>query len=244
MREKLDAYVDGELSPSEARQFGSHVRECSACAVDVIELVQMKKAVSVAGKTYSPSMEFRRKMLGELTKADGRGRMWGWKLILAPAALVVIISLAMMLLVGREKNRREPMFGELADLHVMTLASATPVDVVSTDRHTVKPWFEGKIPFAFNLPELQGTDFTLMGGKVAYLGQSPGAQLIYRIRKHEVSVFIFQERGEANAWASDPLSMLSFTFQTWSKNSLRYYVVGDIPVSDVESLSKLFRDAG
>jgi len=244
MREKLDAYVDGELLPSEARQFGIHVRGCSACAVDVLDRVQMKKAVSGAGKAYEASTEFRRRMLGELAKADRGRKSWGWKLLLAPAALVLIISLGLMLLVGREKNRHERTFGELADLHVMTLASATPVDVVSTDRHTVKPWFEGKIPFAFNLPELQGTDFTLIGGKVAYLGQSPGAQLIYRIRKHQVSVFIFQERGEANAWASDPLSMLSFTFQTWSKNGLRYYVVGDIPVSDVESLSKLFRDAG
>jgi anti-sigma factor RsiW len=244
MREKLDAYVDGELSPSEARQFGTHVRECSTCAIDVLERVQMKKAVSVAGKSYEASPEFRKKVLGDLTKADPGRRSWGWKLVLAPAALVLIISLSMMLLVGREKSRRERTFGELADMHVMTLASATPVDVVSTDRHTVKPWFEGKIPFAFNLPELQGSDFTLVGGKVAYLGQTPGAQLIYRIRKHQLSLFIFQDRGDNAAWASAPLSQLSFTFETWSKNGLRYYVVGDVSTADVESLSKLFRDAG
>jgi anti-sigma factor RsiW len=243
-REKLDAYLDGELPPSEARQFGSHVRECSACAADALERVQMKRAVGVAGRAHEPSVEFRRKMFGEFTKAESKQRSWGWKLVLAPAALVLIISLGVMLLVGREKSRREQTFGELADMHVMTLASAMPVDVVSTDRHTVKPWFEGKIPFAFNLPELRGSDFTLVGGKVAYLGRTPGAQLIYRIRKHQLSVFIFQDRGEATSWASDPLSMLSFTFETWTKNGLRYYVVGDVPASDVESLSKLFRDAG
>ena len=76
-----------------------------------------------------------------------------------------------------------------------TLASANPVDVISTDRHTVKPWFEGKIPFTFNLPELEGSPFALVGGRVSYLNQSPGAELIFRVRQHQISVFIFQERG-------------------------------------------------
>jgi anti-sigma factor RsiW len=244
MRENLDSYVDGELPPSEARQFGSHVRVCSACAADALERVQMKQAVGVAGRAYEPSVEFRRKVFSEFTKTETKQKSWGWKLVLAPAALVLIISLGMMFLVSREKSRRDRTYGELADLHTTTLASATPVDVVSSDRHTVKPWFEGKIPFTFNLPELQGSNFTLIGGRMAYVGQNPGAQLIYRIRKHQMSVFIFQERGEAGAWASEPLSMLSFTFETWTKNGLRYYVVGDVPASDVESLSKLFRDAG
>jgi anti-sigma factor RsiW len=243
MRGKLDAYVDGELSPSEARQFASHIRECPACAADSVERVQMKRAISVAGKAYEPSAEFRRKMISDFTKPPRERRSWGWTLVLVPAALVLIISVSTMLLMNRGHNQHERMFGELADMHVMTLASATPVDVISTDRHTVKPWFEGKIPFSLNLPELQGSDFTLIGGKVAYLGQSPGAQLIYRIRKHQVSVFIFQERGESNAPSSQPLARLSFTFETWSKNGLRYYVVGDIPSSDVETLSNLFRNA-
>jgi anti-sigma factor RsiW len=117
--------------------------------------------------------------------------------------------------------------------------------VISTDRHTVKPWFEGKLPFTFNLPELAGSDFTLVGGRVTYLQQTPGAQLIYRIRKHEISVFIVQDRGaEAASWVSDPLSMLSFTFETWSKNGLRYFVVGDTSAADIDALSKLLRDAG
>jgi anti-sigma factor RsiW len=128
---------------------------------------------------------------------------------------------------------------------VATLASGSPVDVVSTDRHTVKPWFQGKLPFSFNLPELQGTDFTLVGGRVTYLAQSPGAHLIYRLRQHEISVFIFQDRGnETAASASAPISMLSFTVESWTKNGLRYFVVGDVGAQDIESLSKLLRDAG
>ena len=74
-------------------------------------------------------------------------------------------------------------FSEIADLHVATLASSSPVDVISTDRHTVKPWFQGKIPFAFNLPELQNSEFSLLGGRMTYLDQTPGAHLIYDAAK-------------------------------------------------------------
>jgi len=79
---------------------------------------------------------------------------------------------------------------------------------------------------------------------VAYLEQNPGAQLIYKLRSHELSVFIFQDRGSEGArWAPEPVTELSFTFETWSEKGLRYFVVGDVGAADVESLSKLLRDA-
>lgn len=243
--DKLDAYVDGELSLPEANELGAHLRECSGCAAEALERVQMKRSVADAGNCFEPSSEFRKRIEMSVHKSSKKTNIWGWQIVALPAALVLLISLAMGFYVSREKLKRDRVYGELADLHVATLASATPVDVLSSDKHTVKPWFEGRIPFTFNLPELQGTDFTLVGGRVAYMGQAPGAQLIYQLRKHQLSVFIFQDRGpEMARWASDPTSMLSFTFETWAKNGLRYFVVGDVSGADVETLSKLLRGAG
>jgi anti-sigma factor RsiW len=242
---KLDAYVDGELSSSESEALAAHLRECSSCAAYALGLVQMKRSIGAAGKRYQPGAEFREKIqktIGSKRQHDGS---WYWKIVAIPAALVLILSLTVNLYVDRQKARRERVYSELTDLHVAALASGSPVDVVSTDRHTVKPWFQGKIPFSFNLPELQDTNFTLVGGRVTYLAQSPGAHLIYRLRRHEISVFIFQDRGnETAALASAPISMLSFTVESWTKNGLRYFVVGDIGAQDIESLSKLLRDAG
>lgn len=244
-REKLDAYVDGELPSSDAAALAMHLRECAACSSEALELVQLKRAVAVAGKRYQPSAQLREKVRQSLGKGARREASWVWKIVAVPAALVLLLSVAVGLYVEHEKTQRQRVYSELTDLHVATLASATPVDVVSTDRHTVKPWFEGKIPFSFNLPELQGTDFTLVGGRVTYLGQSPGAHLIYRLRQHQISVFIFQERGNDRALAtSAPVSMLSFTMDSWTKNGLRYFVVGDVSAHDIESLSKLLRGAG
>ena len=143
------------------------------------------------------------------------------------------------------RSAREHVFSEIADLHVETLASATPVDVVSTDRHTVKPWFQGKIPFTFDLPELKDSGFSLLGGRMTYLDQTPGAHLIYDVRKHHISVFIFQERSLPSRLDENSLSRKakSFNLETWSQGGLRYFVIGDASPADIDSLGKLLQAA-
>ena len=123
-----------------------------------------------------------------------------------------------------------------------TLGSPNPVDVVSSDRHTVKPWFQGKIPFTFNLPELQNSDFTLIGGRVAYLGQTSGAHLIYQIRKHEISVFMFPENAFASLGSGSEVGRRqTFNVETWAQDGLRYVVFGDAAPEDIQKLSALLK---
>ncbi len=204
----------------------------------------MKRSVQLAGKRYSANAEFRNKIAKSIAAKPHRDSLWTWRILALPALLLVLISVGVNFYVSRANSHRQRVYSELADLHVSTLASATPVDVISTDRHTVKPWFQGKIPFSFNLPELQGTDFTLLGGRVAYLEQTSGAHLIYQIRKHEVSVFIFPDRGEETvAPSSGPTQAVSFNVENWEQGGLRYFVVGDVNAEDIRALSKLLQDA-
>lgn len=241
-RNKLDAYADGELSLPEMNALVEHLRTCSGCSVQALQRVQMKRSVASAGRRYEPNAEFRAMIASKVNQRD-RARGWFWKIIAVPALLTLIFVLGLNYYVRGAKAERQQVYSELADLHVATLASSTPVDVVSTDRHTVKPWFEGRIPFTFNLPELQGTDFSLVGGRVTYLAQVPGAHLIYRLRKHEISVFIFPASGAQTAAPAGPAEARSFTFEDWTQNGLRYFVVGDVGGRDIEALGKLLRDA-
>jgi len=244
-REQLDAYADGELDSTQANALGKHLPGCATCAADVLQRVQMKRSVQMAGKRYTASAEFRNRIGKSIAAKPSRQRGSLWQILVIPALAMLILSVAANFYMGRESARRQRVYSELADLHVSALASATPVDVISTDRHTVKPWFEGKIPFSFNLPELQGSPFTLLGGRVTYLGQAPGAHLIYQMRKHEVSAFIFQDRAEETAsLPSGPVHALSFNAESWTQNGLRYFVFGDVSPDDIHALSKLLRDAG
>jgi anti-sigma factor RsiW len=231
---KLDTYLDGELPDEEMRVFDAHVRNCTSCAADALMRVQMKRAVQLAGKRYAPSAEFRRKVQLNIAPKPRRTFRLGWML----AAAAVILAAGAL---------TSAYLSEIADLHVATLASSSPVDVLSTDRHTVKPWFQGKIPFAFNLPELQNSEFSLLGGRITYLDQTPGAHLIYDVRKHHISVFVFQDRSlKLPAWLNENSTLpkgLPFNMETWSHGGLRYFAIGDASPADIDSLAKLFRAA-
>jgi anti-sigma factor RsiW len=240
---KLDSYVDGEVPEQEMRTFDAHMRSCPSCSADALSRVQMKSAIHGAGKRYTPSAEFRKRMQQKIAAKPRRSFGLGWTFAAAAVAIIVIGALTSAYLGTR--SGKDQVFSEIADLHVATLASSSPVDVISTDRHTVKPWFQGKIPFAFNLPELQNSEFSLLGGRMTYLEQTPGAHLIYDVRKHHISVFVFQERSLLARLDENPISpkQLPFTLETWTQGGLRYFVIGDASAADIDNLAKLFKAA-
>jgi anti-sigma factor RsiW len=238
---QLDAYLDGELAAEPMRALDAHLRTCPACSADVLARVQLKRSVKAAGARFTPSPNLRAQIQKKIASKPRRTWNFSWTLATAPLALLLIAGAATTY-IGRQSLREQQLYSELADLHVATLSSANPVDVVSSDRHTVKPWFQGKIPFTFNLPELQNTEFTLLGGRVAYLGQTPGAHLIYQIRKHQISVFIFPEDSTGGLGGSSTVQRRqTFSVDTWTQDGLRYIVFGDASSDDIRALSALLK---
>ncbi len=253
---RIDAYVDGELSPADAATFRAHAAKCADCAVLALSAVESKSAIRRAGMRYSASPELRARVLesaksevqpaiAEKKKrrpvfADYLSGMWP-RWAVAVAALLLI---AAGLFVASNRRQESKSLAEFADLHVANLASANPVEVVSTDRHTVKPWFQGRIPFTFALPELQGSAFTLVGGRVAYFHQEPGAHLVFRYQRHFISVFIFRDTSQLDLPVSSYQGQTSsFTLRTWIQGGLRYVVIGDAGAGTVQQLMELLRSA-
>ena len=238
---KLDTYLDLELPDDEARAFDAHLRGCPSCTADALSHVQMKRAVQVAGKRFTPSTNFRKRLQKSIAPKPAFSFNLGWTL--ASAMALALIAAILALNYAGMREAKSHVFSEVADLHVETLASSSPVDVISTDRHTVKPWFQGRIPFSFNLPEVQNSDFTLLGGRMTYLGQTPGAHLIYDVRKHHISVFIFPEAEMQTSLGEQPVSSdkTLFHMETWSQGGLRYFVIGDAAPADIHNLAKLFK---
>ena len=243
-RDKLDAYVDSACSQEDLASLEAHFRTCSSCAAEALNRLQMKRMTQAAAARYSPSPEFR--LLIEKSIQPKRKPVWsfGWMPGVAVAA-VALVLLVLGLTAWMRHAAREQALAELVDLHVATLASANPVDVVSTDRHTVKPWFQGKLPFTFNLPELQNSSFKLVGGRVMYFEHSPGAQLLFQIRNHQLSVFILQDQPGKTPLAIGVTTEreLAFNVETWSDAGLRYIVIGDASPADIHALGELMRSA-
>ena len=242
MLAKLDTYLDGEMPAAEATAFAQHLRGCSSCAAEALARVQLKRSLKAAGQRFSPSPAFREAMQRKLGAKPRR--RWNFAWVLATSAIALLVAGALFTSIANRNRQEQQLISQLTDLHVATLASSNPVDVVSTDRHTVKPWFQGKIPFTFSLPELQNTEFQLIGGRMAYLNQTPGAQLVYQYRKHYLSVFIFPQqavggRFAASAGAGDQ----NFYHEAWTQGGLSFLVLSDSGQAQVHALAELMRTA-
>jgi anti-sigma factor RsiW len=244
-REKVDAYVDGDSPQQDSAGLEAHLRTCPSCAADALGRLKMKRMTQAAAARYIPSPQFRLRIEKSIQKS--RKPLWSfaWMPTLAAFAVALVLVVASAALWMRH-SAREQTLAELLDLHVATMASGNPVDVISTDRHTVKPWFQGKLPFTFNLPELQNSPFKLVGGRVMYFKHSPGAQLLFELRNHRLSVFILQDQPEVIPLATGVTEAreMAFNIETWSEGGLRYVVIGDAGPADVHELSELLRVAG
>jgi anti-sigma factor RsiW len=231
----LGAYLDGELPADQSAALEEHLRTCPACAAEVATLLRTQRLLRAARTQFQPSAGFKSRIQRQLTPAPRSS----WLMNLLPAAAAI----AALLVIAFTWHRPTPdPFSEVADLHVNALASTSPYDVVSTDRHTVKPWFEGRIPFSFNVPELAGTSYTLLGAKLIYLDQQPAAQLIFGLRQHKISVLILQQ-SPALHLPDGPASRNAFAEDTWQSHGLRFIVIGDIPPADIATLSQTFKAA-
>ena len=245
--DRLDAYVDGASTREELAAVEDHLRDCPVCAREALGRMQLKRATQFAAQRFTPSPEFRLRVQNSIRRDIDRKPLWSlaWRpgLLALTATLLVIAASS---LVWTQHVRRQQALAELIDLHVATLASANPVDVVSTDRHTVKPWYQGRIPFSFNLPEFQNTGYTLIGGRLVYFHQQPGAQLLVALRQHKISVLIFQETPELARAFAGPSSVEhrnSFNIDTWTSQDLRFIIVGDAEPAALTKLAQLLKQA-
>jgi anti-sigma factor RsiW len=237
----LGAYLDGELPAEKAGAVREHIGGCPRCAAQLADLVVVQRSLRPARGLFAASAEFRKRIERQIETP--KRKAWGWRFVPATilTAAVLLVAVAWMAYAHRPDD-----FAEIADMHVSTLASTNPVDVVSTDRHTVKPWFQGKIPFSFNLPELAGTEYSLVGGRLVYLNQRPGAQVIVALRQHKISVVIFQDSFEmdrAFALTAGVLHRNAFSVETWQSQGLRFFVIGDAEPAGIDKLAQLLKVA-
>jgi anti-sigma factor RsiW len=211
--EQIARVVDGEADEP-------HLRDCAQCAGAALDAMQWKRAVREAAPRYEAPEGLR-------ARISGGQPVFHWKWLVAAAAAIAIVA---VLVIARVRAV-EPM-RELVDLHATLLAGANAVDVISTDRHTVKPWFEGRVPFAVPVPDLP-PPFRLIGGRVVYWHQQPGAYLLIGKGAHRISLFIFRDDLRA-------VKPVDVTSEVWRANGLTFVAIADVPSTDLAALRRLF----
>jgi anti-sigma factor RsiW len=221
--EEIERYADGELDAGAVADAEAHLSECARCATAVLSVMQMKRALRAMPR-FAPPAALRARVLARPAR---RPQATSW---LAAAAV-----LALAIAGGVFLRARDATAGQLIDLHTTILASANPVDVLSTDRHTVKPWFEGKLPFAVDVPDLPAP-LHLIGGRVIYWRGQPGGYMLIGKGAHRISLFVFADDAVPSAIAS----RAGMTIVTWRARGLAYVAVADVPAEDLQPLQRAF----
>jgi anti-sigma factor RsiW len=137
---------------------------------------------------------------------------------------------------------RAALVTEISDLHIATLAASQPPQVISSDRHTVKPWFQGKLPFSFNLPDTLPADTRLDGANLTYLHNRPVAQLLYSIGRHRVSVFV-EQRSAAAEQNPPQAEHAGFHVTGFDTNDLEVTGVSDVDPARLAGLVRSIEQA-
>jgi anti-sigma factor RsiW len=245
--ETLSALADGELPTQELASAQEHLAGCAACTSNALAQTLLKSATARARQRYAAPTELSARLSYQIAQEAGKVQgtlrpaprrvvsgfaALGWA---AATVLLVAVTVSGSWFV-RERSVRQRMalasannalVSEVFDQHVATLAAAGPPQVVSSDNHTVKPWFQGKLPFAFNLPESLPTGMVLDGANLTYVRNQPAAQLLFSIGKHRVSVFVMAKT--ENALSSDlPPEHSGFHVIGFGSGSLEGVAVSDV----------------
>ncbi len=255
---QINALVDGELSPDQLAAVNEHLAGCPACTSHALYQSLLKSATAKAGQRYTPPLHLQERLTrlassrieapgprtGHMYPSQWRLRGLGW----IAAAVLLLVSASTMLVQHATRKaeivsaEHAALMTEIFDQHVATLAGSLPPQVLSTDRHTVKPWFQGKLPFSFNLPETLPRDTTLDGANLTYLHNQPVAQLLYSIGKHRVSVFVREKPGAAGADES-PAEHAGFHVMYFRTNDLEGFAVSDVDPARLAELISAIRQA-
>lgn len=209
----LNALADGELSADELAGVNEHLAGCAACTSNALYQSMLKIATGKAGQRYTPPPDLAERLTRRALKERSQpapsdlrdtrvstSRRIGWLGWAAAAAVLLIAASAVLVQRGMQRSAivsslQAGLVTEVSDQHIATLAANLPPQVLSSDRHTVKPWFQGKLPFSFNLPDNLPHDTTLDGANLTYVRSQPAAQLLYSIGRHRVSVFVREKSG-------------------------------------------------
>jgi anti-sigma factor RsiW len=253
--DQLNAFIDGELPSAEQQGIGQHLATCHACTLRVLSATQLKAATARAGHRFAPPPEALARLTAQLHSQSEAPQLQPEQKPItrihsirpaairpaAWAALAAAILLTISFLTWRQLRPTDTLAAELAaellDQHLATLSSSATPQVISTDRHTVKPWFQGRLPFSFNLPDTTALppDTILKGADLTYLNNQPAALLLFTIHKHQVSIFLTQ-RATSPTFTTLPPTRAGFTLHTATTPDLQIIAVSDVNPADLDHL--------
>jgi anti-sigma factor RsiW len=243
----LHAYADGELDLLRSLEIEGHVKTCSFCAQELREQQTLRQGIRsadlyhrapkalrariIAASSAAPSWQSEPGRASTLVLRTARRPVLEWFAV--AAAVVVALGLGIRIIPEVLSARQGDLVAEeLVASHIRALQPGHLVDIVSTDQHTVKPWFDGKLDFAPPVSDLADQGYPLVGGRLDYVGGRNVAALVYQLQKHYINIFIWPDDGK-QAKVPELISRQGYNVICRSNGDMRLCGVSDVSADDL-----------
>jgi anti-sigma factor RsiW len=242
----IDGYLDGELDLVRNLEIDGHLKECPSCSQVYESQQALRAAIRTGAPYFKAPAELEKRIRSAVRKASKVAPVrrtqpwlstWSWAGAAAALAILVLLIWRMAPIVsGPSGDNRVAQ--EVLSSHIRSLMASHLTDVPSSDHHTVKPWFNGKLDFSPPVPDLAGEGFDLVGGRLDYLEGRPVAALVYQRRKHFINLFVWPEADRSNV-AQKAVTHQGYNLLHWTQSGMNYWAVSDLNRSELEEFARL-----
>lgn len=244
---QLDAYLDGELAAVDARELEAHVAQCQECRRFRDNRLALRSAIKAQVPTWQASATLRQRVQAAVRKASAiRQPRFGASVLwrsLAIAASLAVVALGSWQLALR-RSAGEALADEVFTSHIRSLIPGHLTDVPSSDQHTVKPWFNGKLDYSPPVYDFAGRGYPLIGGRLDYVGRRSVAALVYGRRQHVINVMLWPTtRGGVGASGEGERTQQGYHLLHWTTPDYAYWVVSDLGWSELREFAQLLQRA-
>jgi mycothiol system anti-sigma-R factor len=242
-RTALHGYLDGELDAARSAEFERHLENCRECANTLGGEESLRSSLQRSGLYEQAPLSLRKKIRADLQAAapsPATQRIPAWRWLAVAASILIVAGISWYAWPRPHANTTSAAFtaAEMIDAHIRSLQPGHLTDVASTDQHTVKPWFTGKLDFAPPVKDYADEGFPLIGGRLDVLAGRNVAAIVYARRKHIINVFVLPTK-EADTPIHPPGLRQGYQWLHWRRQGMEYCAISDVSLSDLNELAQL-----
>jgi anti-sigma factor RsiW len=239
----LHALIDGELDAGHAREVEAHIAGCAACAAKLATYREMSRAIATVDMKYAAPLALRRRIEASLPQPQAyapsrRAVLRGFAM---GSAVSAIAATGLVAIVLRE-DELQRIQSEIVSAHLRSLQAGHLTDVISTDQHTVKPWFNGKLDVSPPVIDLTAQGFTLIGGRLDYVDVRAIGAVVYKRRAHVINLFVAQTSNTERR-AAKIETLQGFNIRCWRDRGLNFWAVSDLAADELAEFGDKFESA-
>jgi anti-sigma factor RsiW len=244
----MHGYLDGELDLAGSLEVEQHMQDCQSCTRAYRGQTALRSAFRDRSLYYHAPAKVRKRIVSSLRQANkseapARSLPWRWLAVGASVACALLIAFVIWSALPDHlgPSRDELLAQEIVSDHVRSLMVNHLTDVASSDQHTVKPWFDGKLDFAPQVTDFSDQGYPLVGGRLEYLNNRTAVALVYQRQKHFINVFIWPAEGSSDSEAK-PIMRQGYNLIHWEKSGMTYWAVSDLNSSELQELARLIQN--